>query len=138
LEKPTFIPYTAGPFLEYLGVNLVSRADGRAHIWVDVQDWMKNRAGFVHGGILATLADVAAAQATISTFADRDQSLVTTDMHVTFLEPVNRGAIEGFGEVLHRGRSLVRVRARLRTAGRGRDLLEALATFMLLPPAARE
>lgn len=68
--KPTFIPYRGDAFLKHLGVELVSRADGRAHVWLDVQDWMKNLGGVVHGGILVSLADVAAAHATISTFTD--------------------------------------------------------------------
>lgn len=135
-DKPSFIPYRAGPFLTQLGVKLVSRADGRAHIWLEVEDWMKSLSGFVHGGILATAADVVAAHAIISTLGSPAPTLVTTELHTSFLEPVSRGAIQGFGEIVHRGRSLVRVRATLRSVERERGILEALATFMLLPTTA--
>lgn len=130
--KPPTRPYRAGPFLTHLGVELVMRAEGKAHVWLDVQDWMRNLTGFVHGGILATLADVTAGHAVISTFTDPKQTLVTTELHTTFLAPSRRGAIEGFGEVIHQGRSLVRARATLRAADSGAPLVEALASFMLL------
>jgi uncharacterized protein (TIGR00369 family) len=132
-EKPPTTPYRAGPFLTHLGVDLISRADGRAHLWLDVQDWMRNLAGFVHGGILSTMADVTAGHAVISTFRNRHQNLVTTELHTSFLAPVRKGAIEGFGEVFHEGRTLVRARATLKSADGGAPLVEAVACFMILP-----
>ena len=136
------VPYGAGPYLEQLGLDLLSRADGKSHMWLVPQGWMKNFMGVVHGGILATVADTTAAQAVLSLFrsspprdpgADQQHvMLVTTELHTSFLAPVTSSAIEAFGEVIHTGRSLVRARASLYAAESGRRILEAVGCFMLL------
>lgn len=135
-EKPATIPHASGPFVTELGVELVSRGEGRAHIWVDLQDWMRNARGFVHGGVLSTLADVAAGHAALSKVESSGQTVMTVELHTSFLAPIRHGAIEGFGEIIHEGRSLLRVRATLRASERNTALVDAVACFMILPASA--
>ncbi len=46
-------------FNRHLGMKILEWSDGAVTVAIDVQDWMRNRTGIVHGGVTATLIDAA-------------------------------------------------------------------------------
>lgn len=50
-------------FNRHLGMKILEWKDGEVTVAIDVQDWMRNRTGIVHGGVTATLIDAAAGYA---------------------------------------------------------------------------
>lgn len=50
-------------FNRHLGMQILDWTEGEVVIAVDIQDWMRNRTGIVHGGVTATLIDAAAGYA---------------------------------------------------------------------------
>ena len=50
-------------FNRHLGMKILEWSEGAVTVAIDVQDWMRNRTGIVHGGVTATLIDAAAGYA---------------------------------------------------------------------------
>lgn len=50
-------------FNRHLGMKILEWGEGTVTLAIDVQDWMRNRTGIVHGGVTATLIDAAAGYA---------------------------------------------------------------------------
>jgi uncharacterized protein (TIGR00369 family) len=63
--------------------------------------------GTVHGGILATLADVVSAFALHGTYEAGVEMPVTTDIHVRYYRQPRSGPLTGAATVVHRGRRLL-------------------------------
>ena len=94
-------------YLTWLGVRVESMADGRAVVRLPDEDRFANpgRTGSVHGGIVATLVDLASAVALRSTFEDpAGGSLTTTDLNVSYLRPAT-GALIATADVVRAGGS---------------------------------
>lgn len=77
---------SAKGFHKTCGMNVVSAADGKARVELQVAPSLHNVNGMLHGGVIATLVDHAGTLAILS--ADRQgRAGVTTDLNVTYLAP---------------------------------------------------
>lgn len=87
-----------------------------------------------HGGILAAIADFAVSTA-VWTQQAADARVVTADLHVSFLQPIELDGAEYrcFGWVLHAGRSQATAIAEI-SAMDGSLHVHSLATCRILPP----
>ncbi|HKN23342.1 MAG TPA: PaaI family thioesterase [Candidatus Acidoferrum sp.] len=91
---------------ELLGFDVESVHDGRAIFRLDVRPRHKQIHGVVHGGILAALADTAAAIAAY-TVVSRGVELATLELKINYLEPVPGGRIKADARVLRGGRNFI-------------------------------
>jgi uncharacterized protein (TIGR00369 family) len=80
----------------------------------------------VHGGVIAALADTAAAIAAY-TVAPEGVELATIELKINYLVPVAEGKVEAEGRVLRTGRNFVVVECEVRN--RGQLAAKALMTF---------
>jgi uncharacterized protein (TIGR00369 family) len=76
---------------------------------------LKQPAGVVHGGALATLVDTVVVPAIGSAYSEPCR-MVTVDMHLQYLDAVAEEDAIAEGWIEKRGRSLVFCRAEIRTA----------------------
>lgn len=76
---------------------------------VNVLPESRNAAGFVHGGLLSLLVDVAASQ---TAMAD-DRQYVTQNTFVSFLSNMKEGALTAEAEAVKRGRKTAIVRVQV-------------------------
>ena len=91
---------------------------------VDAVDEHLNPHGAVHGGLLATMLDVAMGEAVAQAGGDRP---VTVALTVTYLEPGRPGRLEATARVRKRGKRLLIVEGEVTQDG---DVLaDALGTF---------
>ena len=91
---------------ELLGFDVESVHDGRAIFRMDVRPKHKQIHGVVHGGILAALADTAAAIAAY-TVIPRGMELATLELKINYLEPVPGGRVKADARVLRLGRNFI-------------------------------
>jgi uncharacterized protein (TIGR00369 family) len=91
---------------ELLGFDVESVHDGRAIFRLDVRPRHKQIHGVVHGGILAALADTAAAIAAY-TAVPRGVELATLELKINYLEPVPGGTVKADARVLRAGRNFI-------------------------------
>jgi len=91
---------------ELFGFDVESVHDGRAIFRLDVRPKHKQIHGVVHGGILAALADTAAAIAAY-TVIPRGRELATLELNINYLEPVPGGRVKADAQVLRSGRNFI-------------------------------
>jgi uncharacterized protein (TIGR00369 family) len=113
-------------FRELVGLEVGARAEGHAVVTLEAAEEHLNPHGSVHGGVVATLVDVAMGAAVVAAGGD---SPVTIEMKVTYLDPAKPGHLRAEARVRKRGRRLTIVEAEV-FQGQGDDLVAlALATF---------
>lgn len=118
------------PFMQLLDVKREYSAGGRARLVVEARPELGNVIGAVHGGVVATLVDVAMASAAVSTI-DFRQTAVTLNLTTSFLEP-GEGRLVADGEFLHDDGGVAWCRAVV-TDARDRVVARAQGSFRFVP-----
>ncbi len=119
------------PLHKVLGLAAVARDEDSITISMELSDAVRGfGVGSIHGGILATFADIASA---VSLTFDRESEIpVTTDLHVRYYRQPRSGPLTAEATVVHRGRRLLGTECVVRDAER-RVLARTTATYMLVP-----
>jgi len=112
---------------ELLGFDVESVHAGRAIFRLDVRPRHKQIHGVVHGGILAALADTAAAIAAY-TVVPKGTEIATVELSINYLEPVPGGRIKADARVLRAGRNFVVTECEIFTED-GKLAAKSLLTF---------
>ena len=110
-----------------LGFHVESLAPGRAVLTMQVKELHKQIHDVVHGGVLAALADTAAAIAAY-TVVPQGAELATIELKINYLSAVPGGEIRAEGKVLRAGRNFVVTECEVFNA-RGGLAAKALLTF---------
>jgi uncharacterized protein (TIGR00369 family) len=92
--------------VEWMGFEVEVVEKGRAVLRVDARPDHKQLHGVVHGGVLAALADTAAAMAAY-TAAPRGTAIATIELKINYLRPVPGGRIRARAQVLRAGRNFI-------------------------------
>lgn len=121
------------PFHELLGIVPGDFADGVASLRLVIDERHLRSQGIVHGGVLATLVDVALGASAATTLPD-GHDLVTAQLNMNFLKPVRVGdELTATGTVLHRGRRTAVSQVQITTAD-GTAVAVGTGTLMILEP----
>lgn len=115
-------------FREHVALDVEPEGDGASVVVVEAGDEHLNPGGAVHGGVLATMVDVAMGTAVATTGG---QSPVTVSLSVTYLEPGRAGRLEARARVRKRGKRLMVVEAEV--VQDGDVVADALGTFSVRP-----
>jgi uncharacterized protein (TIGR00369 family) len=91
---------------ELLGFDVESVHEGRAILRLDVRPIHKQIHGVVHGGVLAAMADTAAAMAAY-TAVPRGVELATLELKINYLQAVPDGTVKADARVLRAGRNFI-------------------------------
>ena len=119
-------------FSHTLGVQILHANEGRCLIKLPVQPGHKQNLGFVHGGILATLADIAMGFAA-SSLQDDDHHVLTGELKISYLNPGIGDEIYAEGITLKAGRKIVFVEAEVFTlTGETRKLVAKASSSMVV------
>ncbi|MGU7780480.1 PaaI family thioesterase [Burkholderia sp. PU8-34] len=119
-------PSIESPFVDLLGVQLVSAKDGKSEILLPLDERHMNTWSIAHGGVTMTLADVALAMAARS-LTDDGVGVVTVEMKVNFMQP-GRGELRAYGRVMHRSTTMAYCEGEVRDSD-GHFVAKALGTF---------
>lgn len=121
--------FNSPAFQHHLGVVTLEMADGRSLLRYAFRPEHGNRKGDVHGGVLATLIDLATSQA-IRSLAPDIAGLSTINMTVNYLESAH-GALVARGRALKVGRTIAVAEATCETED-GTVAVQATATFRVI------
>ena len=116
-------------FKDVLGVEVEEAQDGRARLAIEASAAHLNEAGTVHGGVLASLVDMAMGEA-VRSRTDEGEVPATSQLTVTYLRPGKPGRITVAAQVSKQGEDLTICEADVEQDGK--TLVHALATFALL------
>lgn len=119
------------PFVKDLGLELVSGADGRSRVELNVLPRHLNGWGGVHGGVTMTVLDVAMAMAARS-LEPEGRGVLTIEMKTSFLQAgPPQGRVTATGVCVHRSVSMAFCEAEMRD-DQDRIVARASATFKFL------
>ena len=95
-----------GPIGRLTGVRASEFGSGRATFVLPVTEWLQNSAAFIEPGVMALLADGPLSCAILSGLGP-GQGVVTSELSVTYIQPVTRGTskLVGRGATLHSSRT---------------------------------
>jgi len=111
-------------FREHVELQVEPGEEGTGRVVLDAAEQHLNPHGSVHGGVLATMLDVAMGTAVATAGGD---SPVTVSLAVTYLEPGRPGRLTANARVRKRGKRLIIVEAQVEQDD---DVVaDALATF---------
>ena len=115
-------------FREHVALQVEPGEEGVGLVHLDADDEHLNPHRTVHGGVLATMLDVAMGTAVATAGGD---SPVTVSLTVTYLEPGRPGRLTASAKVRKRGKRLLVVEGQVEQDG---DVVaDALATFSVKP-----
>jgi len=125
---------TSFPLRGFLGFDLELTEPGHCVAHMTVSERHLNPHQVVHGGVLFSLVDTAMGGAVMSTL-EAGHTCASIELHQRFLRPVASGRISVDARVVHGGRQIVHLEARISDA-RDRLLGSATGSFRVLSGVA--
>src|SRR3954471_23011841 len=116
-------------FMRTLGATLDSVESGTVTITCGFDERLTQQHGLLHGGLLASLVDVACGYAALSVMPD-DREVLTVEFKIQFLKPAQSDRLVAVGQVVQAGRTLTVCEGTVFDASRTRVLARMTATMM--------
>jgi uncharacterized protein (TIGR00369 family) len=89
-----------------IGAAVSSVKPGEVEIVLPYSGKITQQHGFIHGGIVATIADSACGYAALSVMP-RDAAVLTTEFKINFMSPAKGDQLRAVGRVIRSGKKLV-------------------------------
>jgi len=119
--------------MKTIGAQLASISPGAVEIALPASPAVSQQHGFVHGGVVACIADSAAGYAALSLMPP-GIGILTTEFKINFLAPATGDRMLARGCVIKAGRTLTLAQAEVFAENTGREKLVAflIATLMTI------
>ena len=104
----TKVKLPSSPYGDFLGVEVVEAGSGKSVCRLELKEQHMNTGGRVHGGVLTSVADIAAGLAARS-IRPEGKTSATTDLNIAFIRSPLGKRIEACAEVIHAGKRLLRI-----------------------------
>jgi len=101
-------------YRDYLGMVIAQRGDGEVIIELDADERHLNRAGAVHGGVLASMADTAIGVSVQTKIDLETYYTVAAQLNISFIRGAQTGRLVARGVVTSVGRRLAFAEAEIR------------------------
>ena len=119
-------------FLTLIGAELRSVEKGKVAISCKRRAELGQQQGLLHGGVVATIADVTCGY-TALTMMPEGYEVLTAEFKVNLLRPVLAEEIIATGQVVKAGRTLIITEAEVRDAADGKLIAKMLGTMVPTP-----
>ena len=116
-------------FMRTLGAVLESVESGIVTITCGFDEGLTQQHGLFHGGVVASLVDVACGYAAL-TVMPADREVLTVEFKVQFLKPAKTNRVIAVGQVVQAGRTLTVCEGSVFDVTRTRVLARMTATMM--------
>ncbi len=102
--------YARQYFMHHIGAEMGEIAPGHCTLHIKARKELTQQNGFLHGGVVAALADVAGGYAAFTLF-EAGADILTVELKINYLAPAAGEALIARGEVIKSGRTLTAVRS---------------------------
>lgn len=116
-------------FMRTVGAVLESVEPGVVTLRCDCADGLTQQHGLVHGGLVASLLDVACGYAALSLMPE-DREVLTVEFKVQFLKPAKTDRLWAIGRVVQSGRTLTVCEGSAFDSSQTRTLARITATMI--------
>jgi uncharacterized protein (TIGR00369 family) len=121
-----------GTYLEFLGFQLTAWREGYARLQMPVRPEHRNTVGYLHGGVISSLLDIAGAVAG-SYGNSREMVSVTVNLNCSFMSPHTAEVAVAEGELIRTSGTLFFAEARLLDPESKRLCATATGTYKKKP-----
>jgi uncharacterized protein (TIGR00369 family) len=125
-------------FIRDLEIRLDKFAEGICETSLVVQERLLQQHGFIHGGVIATMADHTAGGAARSVSGDKD--VLTVEFKINYLRPAIGDRLRCTASVLRAGKTVIVAESLVYASNAGKEALVAKLTetlFLADDPKAR-
>jgi uncharacterized protein (TIGR00369 family) len=123
-------------YAHHIGIKIEKVERGTATVYFEDTEPLKQNAGVVHGGAIASLIDTATAFAIIP-FLEEGQSATTIDLTIHFLRPITKGKATATAKVIRAGKKIITASAEVFDESE-RLTATALTTYMRQTVSGRQ
>jgi len=123
-------------FMRTLGATLETVESGTVTITCPFNEGLTQQHGLLHGGVMASLVDVACGYAALSVMP-ADREVLTVEFKINFMRPANTDRLIAVGQVLKAGRTVTVCEGSVFDATRTHLLARMTATMIAVPATAR-
>lgn len=122
-------------FMKLMNLELSKIEEGEVEAILKIEDTHKQQKGFVHGGVIATMADVVAGFAAVS-LVPKGHHVVTAEIKVSYFNPGLGEELFAKGWVIKQGKKLYFCEAEVYSINKGNKSLiaKASATMSTIVP----
>lgn len=117
-----------GTYLEFLGFKLTAWKDGFARLEMPVRGEQRNTVGYLHGGVISSLLDIAGAVAG-SYGSSREFVSVTVNLNCNFMAPHQGNTVIAEGELIRTTNTLFFSQSKLLDPDNNRLCATATGTY---------
>lgn len=128
-------PQSIRELFDQLGLQEVPSADDTLTMEMPVDERVVNTAGGLQGGLIATMADVAAGQLAARSIAFGN-AIATTDLFIRYLRPIKIGPARAVAAILRTGRRSVVVQVDIYRGNDDQLAATATVNFAAIDPPA--
>jgi uncharacterized protein (TIGR00369 family) len=118
-------------FVKNCGIRLVAMQRGRAESVLEVTPAHTQQDGFVHAGVIATMADHTAGYAAFSV-VDEERRILTMEFNINYLRPALGPGLVCRSRLLKEGRQVLVAESEVYDLRDGREKLAAKAMVTLM------
>ena len=109
------LDFNSDPFHRYLGLTLEETAQNFARVKLKIgTNTPSGINNSVHGGVLATMIDMAAVTAVFASMRENDIPGGTADLQISYLRQAHGDWLEAKADVLKKGRQLATIQVEIR------------------------
>ncbi|MBM3566864.1 MAG: PaaI family thioesterase [Alphaproteobacteria bacterium] len=123
-------------FMKHLGVRIHRVGHGTTELRMKRRPSLLQQHGYFHGGVIATLADVAGGYAAFSHMGNED-SVLTVEFKLNLIAPGDGDELRARGHVIRSGRTLTVTRVDVFVVKDGHEVMCATALQTLIRMAGR-
>ncbi len=130
--------YPLPPYAQFLGMGALRGSDGELQFVLPFSDLVVGRPGYLHGGAIAGLLELAAIGAIHEAFGETDEKMIVKPINltVTFMRGGTNQITHAAGKVTRIGSRVANVEAHAWQDDRSRPIASAQLTAMLRRPKA--
>ena len=121
-----------GTYLEFLGFRLTAWKDGFARLEMTARDDHRNTVGYLHGGVISSLLDIAGAVSG-SYGISNEMVSVTVNLNTQFMAPHQGSIVVAEGELVRATNTLFFAQSKLLDPENNRLCATATGTFKRQP-----
>lgn len=125
---------TGSTFPGHVGLELIDIEEGAASMRCEIQPFHLAPNGFLHAGVVVTLADTAAGYGCVGNWPDDATGFTTIELKSNFTGTLVEGAIRADARMIHGGRSTQVWDVDVIDESSGKHLAYFRATQMILYP----
>lgn len=96
-----------GGLLDHIGFRKAPAGDGSLLWELPVAPHVVNTSGGLQGGLIATLADIAAGTVALEARAPGAGGVVTSDLSVRYFRPITAGVARAVSRIVHAGKRMI-------------------------------